>query len=173
VAVVPHGYASADHPAIRAIGVGHDDSEEAEAALSGAVQAARRLGASLRVIRVFDSSVVSPAYMDGPGYIRAQENLERMARESLAETLERVPEDVHPEGVFRSGAAAAVLAAQSHELDLLVLGSRGYGPLRAVLLGGVSHKVLREARCPVLVLPRGEHVGLGALFVEANEVQAS
>lgn len=43
-------------------------------------------------------------------------------------------------------------------LDLLVCGARGYGPLRAVLLGGVSRRVAVEARCPVIVLPRGERV---------------
>jgi hypothetical protein len=46
--------------------------------------------------------------------------------------------------------------------------SRGYGPLRAVLLGGVSHRVAVEARCPVMVLPRGEHAPLEALLAEAH-----
>jgi hypothetical protein len=36
-----------------------------------------------------------------------------------------------------------------------VCGSRGYGPLRAVLLGGVTHELVRPARCPVLIVPRG------------------
>jgi nucleotide-binding universal stress UspA family protein len=35
------------------------------------------------------------------------------------------------------------------------MGSRGYGPLRAVLLGGVAGRVLRDAACTVLVVPRG------------------
>ena len=41
------------------------------------------------------------------------------------------------------------------DLDLLVCGSRGYGPARRVLLGGVSARLLRHARVPVLVVPRG------------------
>jgi nucleotide-binding universal stress UspA family protein len=40
-------------------------------------------------------------------------------------------------------------------MDLLVCGSRGYGPLRAVLLGSVSRRITAEARCPVIVIPRG------------------
>jgi nucleotide-binding universal stress UspA family protein len=48
-------------------------------------------------------------------------------------------------------------------LDLLVCGSRGYGPLRAVLLGGVSRRVAAEAHCPVIVLPRGLRSSLESL----------
>ena len=54
------------------------------------------------------------------------------------------------------------LTALSAELDLLVCGSRGYGPLRSVLLGSVSHAVVREASCPVIVVPRGRESGLSA-----------
>ena len=50
---------------------------------------------------------------------------------------------------------ADTLVRVSENLDLLVCGSRGYGPLRAVLLGGVSRRVVAEAHCPVIVLPRG------------------
>jgi nucleotide-binding universal stress UspA family protein len=42
-----------------------------------------------------------------------------------------------------------------HEVDLLVCGSRGYGPMRRVLLGGVLRKLIRRAACPVVVVPRG------------------
>ena len=43
----------------------------------------------------------------------------------------------------------------SHDVDLLVCGSRGYGPLGSVLLGGVSRRLVHRAACPVLVVPRG------------------
>jgi nucleotide-binding universal stress UspA family protein len=55
----------------------------------------------------------------------------------------------------------------SHFLDLLVCGSRGYGPLRAVLLGSVSRHVVAESHCPALVLPRGVESALDALLAEA------
>jgi hypothetical protein len=41
----------------------------------------------------------------------------------------------------------------SAHVGLLVCGSRGYGPLRSVLLGGVSRRLVDGAHCPVLVLP--------------------
>lgn len=52
------------------------------------------------------------------------------------------------------GDPAEVLAARSRELDLLVIGSRGYGPVRHALVGNVSWAVMRDAACPVLVVPR-------------------
>jgi nucleotide-binding universal stress UspA family protein len=39
--------------------------------------------------------------------------------------------------------------------DLLAVGSRGYGPLRAVLLGSVSSALVRSAASPLVVVPRG------------------
>jgi len=61
----------------------------------------------------------------------------------------------------------AFLIAASDRLDLLVCGSRGYGPQRAVLLGGVSRRVAAEARCPVIVLARGIEADAEALAGEA------
>src|SRR5262245_54956356 len=62
VAVAPSGYTDAGP--IETIGVGYDGSEESDAALTAATMLARRLGASLRVIRVYDATRVgSPALM--------------------------------------------------------------------------------------------------------------
>ena len=61
---------------------------------------------------------------------------------------------VDTEGVVLEGHAAELLAAHSHEVGLMIVGSRGYGPLGAVLLGGTSHSLLREAACPLIVTPR-------------------
>jgi nucleotide-binding universal stress UspA family protein len=52
------------------------------------------------------------------------------------------------------GDPAEVLARRSRDLDLLVIGSRGYGPVRHALIGNVSTTVMRTAACPVLVVPR-------------------
>lgn len=53
------------------------------------------------------------------------------------------------------GEPASVLIERSEEFDILMLGSRAYGPLRHVLMGSVSARVMREAHCPVVVVPRG------------------
>jgi nucleotide-binding universal stress UspA family protein len=49
------------------------------------------------------------------------------------------------------------LVRRSGDLDLLVVGSRSHGPMRRLLLGSTSRRVVRDAKCPVLVLPRGAH----------------
>jgi nucleotide-binding universal stress UspA family protein len=51
--------------------------------------------------------------------------------------------------------AATALAHRSRDLDLLVVGSRSYGPVRRLLLGSTSTRLVREAACPLLILPRG------------------
>jgi nucleotide-binding universal stress UspA family protein len=61
-------------------------------------------------------------------------------------------------GVLLDGDAATELAAVSAGLDLLVLGSRGYGSVRSALLGSVSRALVRSAACPVVVVPAGSAV---------------
>ena len=53
------------------------------------------------------------------------------------------------------GDPATELAYAGNDLDLLVTGSRGYGPVRRLMLGSTSARLVREAPCPVLVLTRG------------------
>jgi nucleotide-binding universal stress UspA family protein len=80
------------------------------------------------------------------------------------------PPTAEPPRRFRRGDPAAALANEGVELDLLVVGSRAYGPLRRTVVGEVSHEVMRSAPCPVVVVPRsdrtqdaGEHAdGVGA-----------
>ena len=53
------------------------------------------------------------------------------------------------------GPAVDMLAEESRSLDLLVVGSRRYGPVRTVLLGSVSAGRVDQASCSVVVVPRG------------------
>ena len=45
------------------------------------------------------------------------------------------------------------LLAFGDEVDLLIVGSRGHGPLRRLVLGSTSLQLTREARCPLLIVP--------------------
>ena len=171
VAIVPRGYAETGP--VRTVGVGYDGDEESEVALSAASLVARRLGASLRVIRIFDATRVgTPALMTIPGPASVHQDYEAEQREGLDEAVAALPAEVHAEAVFVAGAPGPELAAQTEHVDLMVVGSRGYGPRAAVLLGGVSHTVIRKAHCPVIVLPRGSY-GLEPLFSAAAETAAS
>ncbi len=69
---------------------------------------------------------------------------------ALAETGAEVEAEIE----LSYGDPAEGLLAFTGSLDMLVMGSRAYGPRRAVLLGGVSRRVTAASRCPVVVLPR-------------------
>ena len=167
VAIVPRGFA--DGGPIRTVGVGYDGSEESEVALAAACQVARRFGAGLRVIRVFDATRFgAPALMTIPGEVTYHEDYEARQREGLDDAVAALPDEVRTETVFVAGAPGPELAAQTEGVDLMVVGSRGYGPRAAVLLGGVTHTLIRKAHCPVIVLPRGSR-GLDPLLSTAAE----
>jgi nucleotide-binding universal stress UspA family protein len=81
------------------------------------------------------------------------------ARDSYGKALEfaaaGVPPELEPRAVLLEGAVAESLAALGpDDVDMLVCGSRGYGPVRRVLLGGVSSPLIRRAQLPVTVVPR-------------------
>ena len=78
----------------------------------------------------------------------ARETYER----SLAAAAAAVP-DVTVSWEIRSGDVVDTLA-DLDDADVLICGSRGYGPGRRVLLGGVSARLVRQARRPVVVVPR-------------------
>jgi nucleotide-binding universal stress UspA family protein len=66
-----------------------------------------------------------------------------------------VPTAASAGGEILSGDPVDALVAASEDVELLVCGSRGYGPVRTLLLGGTSHALVRSAACPVVVVPPG------------------
>jgi nucleotide-binding universal stress UspA family protein len=164
VAVAPHGYADAERRQWQRIAVGFDGSAESRAALQAGVALAGGLGAKLDVIAVLDAMHFgSPALMGGPGYDRTRPDLEADARERLEAAVAALPESVQAAGWLLEGEPAEQLAEASEDRDAMVVGSRRYGPLRAVLLGGVSGRLARRAACPLIVTPRGVEAPLAGL----------
>jgi nucleotide-binding universal stress UspA family protein len=90
----------------------------------------------------------------------AEEAFLATVREDVQAAMERartlLPDGVSVEEELLEGDTDEALAAlDEREVDLLVCGSRGYGPVRRVLLGGVLRKLMRRAACPIVVVPRG------------------
>ena len=126
---------------------------------------ARACGAQLRVVQVLDSPwLTQPARATWPGLVADPHTYERHMRERLDQVVAGLPDAVEAEAQILHDDPTGSLAAQSVDADLLVLGSRGYGPHRAVLLGSVSARVIRAAACPVIVVPRGVSAPLEDLF---------
>jgi len=158
VAVAPRGFRLAVFPPRwNAIGVAYDGSADSREALELGTQLARQLNAQLRVIRVIDpAEVITPlAYAYG---IPPSEGHMLEIRESVyAEIDEVVSSSPIPiKSVLLDGPAAKQLIDCSHEVSLLILGSRGFGPTNQVLTGATSSQVLRRAHAPLILVPRGD-----------------
>ena len=157
VLVAPAGYAERDSGGLGRVGVGFTDSAEARAALRAGYGLAEVLDGELSVTVASGLGIFARSYAAQAAMVSELE-LETYA--AAKASLESAVADlggavaVHTQTV-EGDDAADVLVDRSRELDLLVLGSRGYGPVRRTLLGSVSATVMREAACPVLVLPRG------------------
>jgi nucleotide-binding universal stress UspA family protein len=167
VAVAPRGYWSEAFRGIRRVGLGFVATPEADEALCAAVGIALRTGATIRALSV----VELPAGVTmGFGWDYAR--LEQVARDDLSHSLDRTLGDVTSPvditGDVVDGYADDELARLSEDVDLLVCGSRGRGPVGRVVLGSVAAGVLRKARCPVLVIPRGAPDGFATLRAPAS-----
>lgn len=159
VAVAPRDYSADPRRRIKSIGVGYISVPDARAALDTAVAVAGQTGAALRILSVLEPPAVTASIPVGWGYGDLDETRRRDVTRDISRAVEAAgPIDVSAQIV--DGYADDELARLSGEVDLLICGSRGYGPVNSVLLGSVSTGVLRKARCPVLVVPRGKRLDL-------------
>ena len=155
VAVAPLGYAQRSANPSAVIGCGYDGSPSSRRALAEAGRLAAATGAQLRAIRVFEPLMydLPPGNTAFGGMASYNDTLHVRAGEELEAAIATIEAD-GVESKLEVGNAAHVLADASEGLDLLFMGSRGYGPMHAVMVGGVSGQLVREAACPVIVFPR-------------------
>jgi nucleotide-binding universal stress UspA family protein len=156
VAVAPAGYATHEHGApTGVIGAAVDGGDETERVARVAARIARGAKARLRLLSVVDGHYTEgPLYTGNLGYRSLREAMTRAAEDALRRATVAAGEGLEVETRLGAGTPADCLIAESNDVDLLVVGSRGYGPVRRVVLGTVGGAVVRGATCPVLVLPR-------------------
>ena len=134
--------------------VGVDGSEHAARALAFAVEAAgRREDATVEAIHSYHSVVYTPGMELGYGVQPPREKLEAEAMERLLHAMEDAPKGVPIDPIVVADSPAHALIEAGHGADLLVLGSRGHGGFRGLLLGSTSLQVVTHAPCPVVVVP--------------------
>jgi nucleotide-binding universal stress UspA family protein len=141
VAVAPGGYA--ERPvALLEIGVGYDGSPESEHALALARELAKELGAKVSAFEAVSLPI--------EGLLGTDEAI----GEAVDAARQRIAAlgDVEPHAAY--GAAAEELALYGASVDLLIVGSRGYGPIGRLMHGSTSQQLAHTARCPLLVLTR-------------------
>jgi nucleotide-binding universal stress UspA family protein len=157
VALAPAGYR--ERPGVvREIGAGYDGSPESEHAVVVARRLADELGAK---VSAFEAIALPAHLIEGPE--PADERIDRsltLARERIAQL------GVEPHAAY--GHAAEELALYGASLDLLLLGSRGYGPIGRLFHGSTSQRVALTARCPLLVLARATTDGEAAIEAEST-----
>ena len=159
VAVAPHGYRTQGEAPVRRIGVAYNSSPEARAALAAAIEAARAFGARVEIVTVVGNELIL-----APGMTSVHTDVMEQIGRDLDEVVASTEELVEASGLVLEGHAWRGLADQSTHHDLLFAGSRGYGPLHAVITGGTSGPLMQHAHCPVIVLARGVEAPVADVF---------
>jgi nucleotide-binding universal stress UspA family protein len=153
VVVAPRGLAGRGPVRLGTVCVGFDGEPEGWTALQRGAQIAAAAGARLRVAMVVPPLTGVPTMTVIPAEL-VEERLER-AQSELDRAVRSVAKRLHPTGTLLRGSPGQQLADEaSAAVDLMVVGSRGYGPLQRVLLGSVSTSLMHSAPCPVMVVPR-------------------
>jgi nucleotide-binding universal stress UspA family protein len=168
IAIAPQGHRLRPHLTGGRVTVAFDGSAGARAALCAAAPLARATGRSLRALGVFSPDVDPPPWLrTPPGFLRVTAAAERTARAQLERAVAAYP---GAQAAFVIGDPARELALESEVSDLLVIGSRGYGPEPAVLLGEVSGRLVETAVCPVVIVPNGVDEPLRGLVETRGEL---
>lgn len=135
--------------------VGLDGSEQSRLAFDAALTEAELKGHVVRAVHVYSypaTTIYQATRLDvGDLHAYAEEWLDQ----ELDDLQDRCGGDfpVKVERVVRMGHAGTELAEEATEADLLVLGSRGLGGVRGVLMGSVSTFATHHLRCPLLIIP--------------------
>ncbi len=139
--------------------VGIDGSDSAKQALSWAIEHASAEDTitavhtwSMYLVGGMETPYVNPADYE----VLARQSADAIVEEVMESIGEKLSgEDFSPKLVteVRHGHAGRILIELSEEADLVVVGSRGLGGFRGLMLGSVSTYVVHHARCPVVVVP--------------------
>ena len=148
VAVAPAGYAARSGP-LEAIGVAYDGSPESRVALAAARKLAAAAGARIEALHVislpsYAYGGLAAAFMMGLDEVVEREDAKMKALEGV-------------EGRAEYGLPADDLSTFAKHVDLLVVGSRGYGPWGRLVHGSTSGELARHAGGAVLIVPRPDH----------------
>ncbi|MGL5271054.1 MAG: universal stress protein [Selenomonadaceae bacterium] len=136
---------------IKRILVPVDGSESSDRAIDKAIALAQACGSKIDFLYVANinqlaiNACLSDAILDA---------VTKAGNVILDRALEKVPKEIKSEGFSETGSPAVVILdfAAAENSDMIVMGSRGLGIVKGVLLGSVSQYIVEQAKCPVLVV---------------------
>jgi len=135
--------------------VGVDGSPAAKEALRYALHEASIRGTRVRVVHAWSPTQAMP--MTGPGMVAPVDfdSMREAAEALLRDTVDAVAGEkaAQVERVLVEAPAGQAIVDSSRDAELIVVGRRGLGAVRSIVLGSVSSYVIQHARCPVLVIP--------------------
>jgi nucleotide-binding universal stress UspA family protein len=134
--------------------VGVDDSETSRRALIWAIDEGRRRQAAVEAVHAWQAPAAAGLYVPVGDPLAQQAR--RAALDLVATMVASVDTAGLPEPVIQTvpcGTGGAALVDAGAAADLVVVGSRGLGGFRGLLLGSVSYQVIHHAPCPIVVIP--------------------
>ncbi len=165
VAIAPAGYAEHGRK-IKSVGVGYNGSEESKHAVQVARSLAAELDAHLSAIEVVNFPTC--AYLAGATF--AEEGvIDRLLADALKDVEQLGDVDAHT----AFGQVGEELARYSDGVDLLIVGSRDYGPVGLLVHTSTSRYLVRTCRCPLVILTKGARSLPTAHPVGANGTAAT
>ncbi len=135
------------------IGLGFDGESESQAALAMAAALGRAAGAEIDVMTVVDDHIphLSGEWMAGRNGHHVEERRDA-ALASAQSALADLDVSAHVEAVV--GDPGVQLRTLSENVDLIVVGSRRWGPFARLVAGGVGETLVTDSSCSVLIVPR-------------------
>ncbi|WP_019553566.1 universal stress protein [Propionispira raffinosivorans] len=136
---------------IRRILVPVDGSESSDRAISQAITLAEVCEAKIAFLYVANINQLAINACLSDAILEA---VTKAGNVILDKALADVPESITAEGFAETGSPAVVILdfANSEGIDMIVMGSRGLGIVKGVLLGSVSQYIVEQSKCPVLVV---------------------
>jgi len=136
---------------IKRILVPVDGSESSDRAIDQAIDMAEVCGAKLDFLYVANINQLAINACLSDAILEA---VTKAGNVILDKALEKVPDTITAEAFSETGSPAVVILdfAASENMDMIIMGSRGLGVVKGVLLGSVSQYIVEQAKCPVLVI---------------------
>ena len=129
-----------------------DGSEYSDRAIEYAKSLAERYEANLTLLHVFSHTSDLLGYQDYEKLYAKRKSAGQAVLDDAKKKLGSTTFKLREELIEGSEAEAILTVAQNHQADLIVMGTRGFGAVKGLMVGSVSRKVIHLSSCPVLVV---------------------